>query len=817
MNAAPKSPLQFPADTPFSGAEIKTWYQRRMDVNLVRTETHTTCPIHNGERDSFSINSDTGLWKCHSECGIGGDIFDLEKLLTNAPFPRAKAAVYAILGRPDRQPREGAPVNGSESKQQPKLKLGPIVEEYIYEDETGAPRMRVTRHFPPKDFRQQRPDGKGGWIWNLDGIEPVLYRLPKVLAASTLLLCEGEKDVHTAEHFGLVATTVPMGAGKWQPQYTAVLAGKTVTIFPDNDKAGIEHRDKVVRELAGHATVSVAIVPDPHKDLTDWVSAGATREEIVRAIKDANLQKQSPLQQSETHTALRPRIKTGNRQLHEVSLEALAALQKSNNPPELFSRSGIMTAVVKNERGQYVIAAVDDDALRGRLSRSADYYRLVPGKERVEIGITPPLDVVKDIASQSPSNWDFPTLDAITEAPTLRPDGTILDRPGYDAATRLYYAPASDLQVPPIPHRPTGDQIARAVTTIEDVIGQFPFVDAASRANMFAALLTPQIKPAINGAPTPLGLIDATSPGTGKTLLAELVALIATSRNGDLVSAPRDVDEWRKQISSLVLMGSTVAVFDNLVHRLDSPELCKALTAEMHVDRMIKTYDLIQLPIRCFFMATGNNIALGGDMPRRCFHIRMDAGMVNPFLRSDFRHANLKQYVRDNRGNILGALLTLARSWYANGKPKPTVKSVGSFEDWTITVGGILENAGISGFLANSQELYDRGDIEGEQWAIFLNVLSDHFDDEFKVSAVWQSVQDSRRDGGSGAIKESLPDSILEVAEKEGVFLRRLGREFAARVGRRYGSKEFHVTRARVDHKVQQWRILSSERVTRGV
>ena len=241
--------------------------------------------------------------------------------------------------------------------------------------------------------------------------------------------------------------------------------------------------------------------------------------------------------------------------------------------------------------------------------------------------------------------------------------------------------------MPAVPEHPTTEDVERALECIDDAIADFPFVDEASRANAIVSFLTPVCRPAITG-PTPLALYDATSQGTGKTLLAEVVSIIATGRAGALSSAPKDIDEWRKQLTSVLRNGAPVVVIDNVMQRLSSGELCKVLTESFHADRILGQSEMLMLPVRCSWIATGNNIQLGGDMPRRCYWVRMDAKCSRPFNRTGFRHADLKGWTLEKRGELLCSLLTLARAWFAAGCPAPAIKPLGSFESWTVVMGG---------------------------------------------------------------------------------------------------------------------------------
>jgi len=165
-----------------------------------------------------------------------------------------------------------------------------IVALYNYTDETGTLLYQVVR-YEPKDFRQRRPDGHGGWASNLHGVRRVLYRLPDVVKAENVLLLEGEKDVDTAYQLGLpagwTATCNPMGAGKWQQEYSDTLRGKRVAILPDADDPGRKHGDQIARSLEGKASAILTITLPHGKDLSEWVHAGGTVEAFALLLDQA--------------------------------------------------------------------------------------------------------------------------------------------------------------------------------------------------------------------------------------------------------------------------------------------------------------------------------------------------------------------------------------------------------------------------------------------------------------------------------------------------------------------------------------------------
>ncbi len=160
-----------------------------------------------------------------------------------------------------------------------------IVATYDYVDEDGHLLLQCVR-YDPKDFRQRQHDGPG-WIWNLDGVRRVLYRLPKLKSAARVFVVEGERDVHTIEKLGLIGTCNPMGAGKWRPEYAESLRGKQVVIIGDADKPGRKHAADVAQNLLGVAAEVRKLELPAGKDISDWVNQGGTLRELEELVARA--------------------------------------------------------------------------------------------------------------------------------------------------------------------------------------------------------------------------------------------------------------------------------------------------------------------------------------------------------------------------------------------------------------------------------------------------------------------------------------------------------------------------------------------------
>ena len=309
---------------------------------------------------------------------------------------------------------------------------------------------------------------------------------------------------------------------------------------------------------------------------------------------------------NEARPKIFPQIVTTGNQLREISDASLSALKAANAPPSVFVRGGELVRLVPDENGQPKVEAFTEPALRGRLARVANFYRL---EVQGPVAIYPPAAVVKDILALA--RWDFPGLAGVVEVPVLRKDGGIIEQPGYDAESRLYYWPAKNLKVPDIPEKPAPEDVAAALAVIEDAIGEFPFDAPGSKANAIAAILTPVVRPAIKG-PVPLALLDAPQQGTGKSLLASVIGLVATGRPAAMLAAPDTDEEWRKRITATLRSGSSVITIDNVGDQLKAPSLALALTADVWKDRILGRSESIELPQLATWLATGNNIRLGG-------------------------------------------------------------------------------------------------------------------------------------------------------------------------------------------------------------
>jgi len=211
------------------------------------------CPAHDDRHASLSVSrgkDDRVLLHCHAGCSA--------------------MAICRALGLPM---RALSPPNHSRTSP------GRIVAAYDYRDAAGELLYQVVR-LDPKDFRQRRPDGSGGWTWDMNGVPRILYRLPELLAADPthwVFVVEGEKDADSLAGLGLIATTNPMGAGNWSKlSDDSALHARRVAILPDKDDAGRRHAAAVAGALCDRAkALRIVELPGEGKDVFACVVARA--------------------------------------------------------------------------------------------------------------------------------------------------------------------------------------------------------------------------------------------------------------------------------------------------------------------------------------------------------------------------------------------------------------------------------------------------------------------------------------------------------------------------------------------------------------
>lgn len=332
-------------------------------------------------------------------------------------------------------------------------------------------------------------------------------------------------------------------------------------------------------------------------------------------------------------------------------------------------------------------------------------------------------DCPADLARYVIANANLLTIHSISRTPVLRSDGSVLDQPGYDPATAIFYAP--DETFPPVPSEPTQEDAAAALERLRRPFRGFPFVTDADRDAVAAevlTLLTRHLVPRV-----PAFVHNAVEAGSGKTKIFDTVSIIALGTNAALLNADilDDETELKKVLTTLTLAASPLAVFDNVARggQITSPGLSNYLTATVYGDRLLGSNTEVKAATCTVIGMTGNAVEVSGDNTRRMFRVDLDAGVERPETREfDF---DCEAEARQDRGELVVAALTILRAHaLARWPTVPNRPALGSFEDWDRFVAGAIVFAGGSDVVT----LLDKtraADPERDDLAEVLRMLED--------------------------------------------------------------------------------------------
>lgn len=369
-----------------------------------------------------------------------------------------------------------------------------------------------------------------------------------------------------------------------------------------------------------------------------------------------------------------------------VNDEALAALA---GHPDVYRRGEVLVHVVRSEgpKGAVVrppgaprIIPIPEPVLREMLAERINFQKWMSSGGMPKLSrVNPPQQCYRALLNRG--HWpELRPLEGIVECPVLRPDGSILQEPGYDEMTGLLYRP--NAKFPEIPLKPTPRQVEAALRDLKEVVCDFPFPNEAHRAAWLASLLTPLARHAFAG-PSPCNVIEANTRGSGKGLLASTTSWISTGR--DIARMPHcsDPEEQRKAILGMAIEAIPTILIDNVAGPFGSAVLDAAFTATEWRDRLLGKSKVITAPLATTWYVTGNNVAVVGDTVRRCLVCRLESPYEHPEDRTDFQHPDLLKWLRRNRPRLTAAALTLLRAFSVAGRPDQHLTPWGSFEGWS--------------------------------------------------------------------------------------------------------------------------------------
>ncbi|WNL50717.1 hypothetical protein RPALISO_130 [Ruegeria phage RpAliso] len=401
--------------------------------------------------------------------------------------------------------------------------------------------------------------------------------------------------------------------------------------------------------------------------------------------------------------------------------------------PHVFHYMESLCVIRETSEGHARMKFLDKDGFAHMLNTVAPFAKL-SGDEGTRKGVSAPDDVVRHLYAADYGT--YPELRGLVTTPIFTQSGGMLVTPGYDDDSRLYYKPDMTLSVPAIPKKPTEDDIAKAKQLlIEEILADFPLggltrpeiVDRGLHgegvpavANSIALILLPFMRELIDG-PTPGHLLTKPTPGTGASLLTEVISIISTGREASALAMPTNKDEMSKTLTSVLSDGQNIVFFDNINHSVDSGELASAMTANTYKARILGKSQTVEVAVRCSWIFTGNNVTLSNELLRRLIMIDLDARLANPEMRTGFRHNDVRGWAKENRGDLVWACLTLIQNWIASGAEPQKDQVLASYENWSGAVGGVLKAAGIGGFMGNRDMLKEKAaDESGDSFDFLL-------------------------------------------------------------------------------------------------
>lgn len=600
---------------------------------------------------------------------------------------------------PPAQPCDGDPLDDLVVFQSKTPRGYRLAEEDVYPARNAAGQVVAVQatYRNSQGEKEPRPwtwDPVTGWQMNLRKTSPI-FGLDALAARpnAPVLVVEGPKTLRAAQaRFTDVVVVSPFGGKNGAKAVLEALKGRDkVTWWPDADRNGGSQKEFLAAaEKTDSKDVRVVALPDglPDKwDLADPIPEWVDPEALLAAAV--------PVGRGDRPYPELPEIVFTPGKIADTIKRMQAVLSGVEN---LFSRGNDLVWIrrlkepgkeggISREAGAPSIAILTPPRLVEIATEQATWKKM--GQKGKPYPADPPAQVIQAYLAGASERPHKP-LTGLIETPTLRRDGSILNTRGYDDATGLYLIPSFDPL--PIPDTLTRADALEALGVLLEPLDEFQFETDADRSVAVAAILTALIRRVIPAAP--LFAFDAPKPRTGKSLLAQVIAIIATGRAAAMMGFPPEPQEFSKKIFAALLAGDQIVCIDNIPpgHAIESDTLCTALTEPIINDRILGKSENRKVPSNAVWLATGNNIAFARDVADRTLRCRLDAKMESPEHRHTRRTPEqLKASVCDRRAELIQAALIILRAYHQAGYPcQDDMSRFGGFDAWSQTVRGAL-------------------------------------------------------------------------------------------------------------------------------
>ena len=421
----------------------------------------------------------------------------------------------------------------------------------------------------------------------------------------------------------------------------------------------------------------------------------------------------------------------------------------------------------KRPPGVLGLVTVEPHYLSEQLTRCALWEKFDPRSKEWRRKNCPE-EVVSKLLART-GEWKLLRLSGAISTPTLRPDGSILQKPGYDAGMQVYYDPCG-VEYPEIPDKPDKRAAIAALDLLLETFSSFPYQADVDKSVATAAALTALVRRSLPAAPM-IG-ISAPKPGSGKTLLADGIAILAMGTRAPAMVFAKTDEEAQKTALSVLMQGDPMVLIDNIERPLEGDWLCSILTEETYSQRALGRNEMVTVPTRTLFVATGNHLRVARDLRTRTLLCRVDAKMERPEQReftTDFR-----TQMQQRRPEIVAAGLTLLRAYITSGqRSQAWVKPWGRFEQWSNMVRAPLVWLGLAD-PCDSLETIERSDpVRSEQLKVMWNWFALFADKEVTARDVIREITGPSKADAAEELGETLGELVKN---KAGAFsTKRLG------------------------------------------
>jgi len=580
--------------------------------------------------------------------------------------------------------------------------------------------------------------GKG---YNQTGItEPGIF-LPNGKSpqpGETWLVVEGPKDAATLHHLGYNAAGLP--GYKLGSRHVEFFRGVDVVIVPDLDQAGRKGAEKSGGLIYGvAASVKIARLPGEFRDskgddVRDVLQRESGEKLIHAAIAAATKFEPSAIGESDEDDQ-RPALLLSALDEAKITYKVLRYLgQLGWETPwihpndvercKVYQRAGVLVDAVRCDArkkrgltisaGTVLIREIPPAILRERIGQAVQLYKTqtTPTGGLADLPATPPKQLIDALIHRHQYDGLVKVLHGVVTTPTLRPDGTVLQTPGYDSATGLLYTPSG--QFPKVPERCSREEAKANAEHIRQVaVTDFPFQQDEDFAAWLAYLLTLLCRHLIDGT-TPAFIVTANVRGSGKSLLMDVANVIALGTTAARSSYSADDAEMRKVLTTIVMEAVPAVLFDNLATGFGGAAIDAYLTGETWKDRILGSNKSTgELPIHGVIAATGNNVVLVGDASRRVLPIRLLSEHERPETRNDFAQRDLLGYLSEVRGGLVVRALQIVQAYIQAGRPMQPKGEWGGFQNWADLIrGAVVWATGVDAMATRMEALQQDSSLE---------------------------------------------------------------------------------------------------------